>query len=434
MRRAVAAIVTLGLGLGGFTSAASAGTIPRSISTSRQFIVYGPDARLRGAICDLAERTKASALRLLQEKDAWVTPIVVHARYPQANLPELPPAQLNFSQTGSGLKLQLDLSISADITAPAVERELLRSIYLEMMYRQHPDVEAGTAFVQPPDWLLEGTLALADQGDLSSLSACLRTATPGSFISLGEFLQLRPSLLDSPSRNIYRAYATALVAMLVAAPEDRMRLARFVAHLPQSSNDFFADLQAHFPMLGDNPEAADKRWRKAVAEFLSARFQILNCAETERQLARILRLTVWAGGQPVTEYSLEEFPRFIKLPKSPEILKGLTRDLLTLAANANPLYGPVIFEYQKIVAQLTRRKTWHAAQRLAAARAMREEISRTMEDIEDYMNWFEATQARTASGVFRNYFKAAELSLQPKPRRRDPISVYLDALEAQSGT
>ncbi len=58
------------------------GLMPRSVSTSRQFIVYASDARLRGAICDVAERTKQSALQLLQEQDAWKTPILINAQLP----------------------------------------------------------------------------------------------------------------------------------------------------------------------------------------------------------------------------------------------------------------------------------------------------------------------------------------------------------------
>jgi hypothetical protein len=87
----------------------SAELLPRSVSTSRQFIVLGPDAALRGKICGLAEQTKKSLLTLLQQADEWKTPVVVNAQRPQANLPEARPAELNFSQTGFGLKLQLDL-------------------------------------------------------------------------------------------------------------------------------------------------------------------------------------------------------------------------------------------------------------------------------------------------------------------------------------
>jgi hypothetical protein len=403
----------------------------RSVSPSRQFIVYGPDAQVRGALCDLAERTKATALLLLHEKDEWRTPIVVNARFPQAHLPELPSAHLNFSQTGSGLKLQLDLTISADVSAPAVERDLLRAIYLEMIYRPQPDIPAGTAFVEPPDWLLDGTMALGNGRDPASLSRCLRTAaTTGGIVTLREFLQQRPGLLESPSRTIHRAYASALVALLTTTPDGRMRLARFVADLPHASNDPFADVQAHFPALGDSSKATEKTWRHSVAQFsLNEPFQLLDCGETERQLVGTLHVAVSERDRPMTNYSLEEFPKFISLPASREALKGLTRDLLALSGRANPLYVPVIFEYDKIAALLARRKTKRITERLAVARAMREEIGRTMQEIDDYMNWFEATQFRTASGAFSDYLKAAEFALDAKLRRHDPISVYLDAFE-----
>ena len=83
-----------------------------SVSPSRQFIIYGADATVRGAVSDLAERTKADFLVLLRQRDNWTVPIVVNLQLQQANLPEVPPADLRFSQTGFGLKLQLDLTLS----------------------------------------------------------------------------------------------------------------------------------------------------------------------------------------------------------------------------------------------------------------------------------------------------------------------------------
>jgi hypothetical protein len=56
-----------------------------------------------------------------------------------------------------------------------------------------------------------------------------------------------------------------------------------------------------------------------------------------------------------------------------------------------------------------------------------------MSDIDDYMNWFEATQMRHGSGVFAGYLRAADEPQTPEPRRRDPLSIYLDGLEDQLG-
>jgi hypothetical protein len=53
-----------------------------------------------------------------------------------------------------------------------------------------------------------------------------------------------------------------------------------------------------------------------------------------------------------------------------------------------------------------------------------------MKEVDDFMNWYEATQAKAASGVFRDYLQAANSS-EEITRRHDAISVYLDALETQ---
>ena len=63
----------------------TAAAAERSISTSRQFVVYGADVRLRGAVCDLAEQTKRNLLSLLGQRDEWRIPFVINAELPQAN-------------------------------------------------------------------------------------------------------------------------------------------------------------------------------------------------------------------------------------------------------------------------------------------------------------------------------------------------------------
>ena len=136
-----------------------------SVSPSRQFVIFGADAQLRGAVSDLGERTKADLLALLRQRDNWTVPIVVNLQPQQANLPEIPPADVRFSQTGFGLKLQVDLTISKNLDASLVGRELLRAILLEMIYRKESHIAAGSVFVEPPDWLIEGVLALAPGRD-----------------------------------------------------------------------------------------------------------------------------------------------------------------------------------------------------------------------------------------------------------------------------
>jgi hypothetical protein len=251
--------------------------LERSISTSRQFLVYGSDVRLRGAICDIAERAKWDLLQLVDQRDEWTTPIVVNAQYPQANLPETPRAALNFAQTGFGLKLQLDLTIDLDASQAEIRRELLRAIVLEMMYRRETSLPAGTAYLPPPTWLLDGIPPRQSDFDWGKLIDVLRApVTAHKIPPLREFLRPQElSDLDAPSRFLYCAYSFALVEFLTHTPDGRGRLARFILDLPYASNDPMTDLGLHFPELS-NASSAEKAWSLHIERLATARpFQLL---------------------------------------------------------------------------------------------------------------------------------------------------------------
>src|SRR3954465_570772 len=173
-------------------------------SPSRQFVIYGADAKVRGAISALAEQTKTNLLGLMRQRDNWKTPVVVNLQSQQSNLPELPAADLRFSQTGFGIKLQLDLAISNNVDVSLVQRQLLRAILLEMIYRNQPHVTAGAVLVEPPDWLIEGALALAPGRERGPLIEALGNAEKA--LPLDKFLRQRLELLDSAGRSLYRAY------------------------------------------------------------------------------------------------------------------------------------------------------------------------------------------------------------------------------------
>jgi hypothetical protein len=270
--------------------------------------------------------------------------------------------------------------------------------------------------------------------ETNAIAERLSTAVgSGKMMSIEELLRQTPALLDSPSRALYRAYAAAFVSMLAHGAESRDRLARFIADLPQASNDPLPDLQRYFPMLAVGGEKMQQHWEANLKRMAaSERHRLMDCEETERLLAESLRIEITPAGKPAATYALEEFPQFIRDPGTPAALRTLNQRLQLLSGRAHTLYQPIIREYQEIALSIERRKTKRIPQRLAEARGTREQLSRRMSAIGDYMNWFEATQARTASGAFREYLKAAEIaSERPLQRRRDPISVYLDAMEAQ---
>jgi hypothetical protein len=409
-----------------------AGAVEQSISTSRQFIVYGTDLAVRGAICDFTERTKRELLTLLSQPDNWTTPIVINAQYPRANLPEMPRLSVNLAQTGFGVKLQLDLVIDSGVSRPAIRRELLRALLLEMIYRAQPNIAAGTAYVSPPDWFLEGVPS--QQSDLTRDRVTAILALPvaaKSVLPLEKFLAQRPELLDAPARNLYRAYAFSLVDLLRRAPDGPHRLTQFILDLPGSSNDPMAELRSHFPGLFE-PDTAEGTWQNQVARLAGDQpYQLLSSAETERRLDEMVRLKISDRGAEKKSYELTQFPIFRKHSATKKRLAALAHELEGLATRAHPIYAPIIADYAEITALIGRGKTLDVPKRLERLKILRKAIAAQMREIDDYLNWFEATSLAGPSGEFADYMKAAERAAQPERAKRDAISVYLDAIETQ---
>ena len=390
-------------------------------------MIYGADAKVRGAVSGLAEQTKTNFLGLLRQRDDWKTPVVVNLQPQQANVPEIPTADLRFSQTGFGIKLQLDLTISKNVDVSVLERELLRAILLEMVYRKQPDITAGAVLVEPPDWLIDGALALAPGRDSGALiEAVGNTEKP---LLLEKFLRQRPSLLDTTGRTLYRAYAFALVQMLLEGKSGGAELAKYIDHLSDSSNDPLADLKAQFPLLSDN---AERTWQLTLNRLKSLQtFRLLTFAESERRLDELLRLKMSESNKPVKLVRLEELAQRKPSASEKMTLDQLKRDLLFFVPQSNPVLRPIGREYQEIVALLALGKRRGVPNRLSRLELTREQLAARMSEIDDYMNWFEATQMNSGSGNFTGYLKAVDQSQVPAPRRHDPLSVYVDALEDQ---
>ena len=177
--------------------------MPRSFSRSRQFVVYAKQGALRGAIGTLGEDTKAELLRALNQPDQWQIPIVVDLREPEATMQDVrPPARLTLAQTGSGLKIELDLLIGEAGRGIRIRDELVRTLLLELAYRDRIGQGAGQSFTVPPPWLVEGFSAYVDNvedGVSASMFAALLPTTQA--LSINDFLGRDPATMDSTSRR-----------------------------------------------------------------------------------------------------------------------------------------------------------------------------------------------------------------------------------------
>ena len=385
---------------------------------------------MRGAMCDLAERTKSNLLQVLGLRDNWKTPLVINLDYPQANLPEMLPSGLDFSQIGSGLKLQLNLLVTNDLNGREVQRELLRAILIEMMYRRRTDVPVGSRYVAPPDWLVGGILQLAPGHDADDAAQLLETMVAADKIArVEEIVRQRRDLLEPASRKIHDAYSMALVQLLIDPPNGRQKLVQYIQDLPEAPNDAMADLRTHFPtVLG---HSSRKWWSLSVARLsASDRYEILTTAETAKRLDRLMRMSITGPDGEAQVYALGDYAAFLKLPAGRGTLRQLSQQFLLLGARAHPSYRSIVQECYDLTLLLARGKTRKVTERLARVASHRAAVEGRGRAMDDYMNWFEATQLKTMSGAFSEILKAASEAEEAPLRRRDPISVYLDSFEA----
>jgi hypothetical protein len=399
----------------------------RSTSPSREFVIYGADTEIRGAVSSLAEQTKANLLALLRLRDDWKTPVIVNLQWQQANLPEVPPADLRFSQTGFGIKLQLDLTIAKNLDVSLVQRELLRAVLLEMIYRKQSNISEGALIVEPPSWLIYGVLALAPERDRGPLIEAL--VNTGTFLPLEKLLRYHAGDVDSTGRALYRAYSFALVQMLLDEKNGAACLARYIDHLSESPNDPLADLEGHFPFLAKDPERV---WQATLNQIKGLQtFRLLTFAESERRLDALLRIQAAEPNKGAKLMRLADMAQHKASASEKMALDELRRNLLFFVPQCNPVLRPIAREYQEVAALLARGKRRGMVKRLSRLEFLHQQLASRMSDIDDYMNWFEATQMKSGSGNFAGYLKAVDQSQREMPRRRDPLSVYVSAVEDQ---
>jgi hypothetical protein len=198
--------------------------------------------------------------------------------------------------------------------------------------------------------------------------------------------------------------------------------------LPDSPNDPTADLQAHFPaVLG---KSSDKWWSLSVARLSATdRYQTLGAAETATRLERVIRLSIPDRNGTPGLYTLDDY--FLKFPASaPEDEPAtsppwrssssfLSRD----RAGILPAHGT-----SRARPDATRSGSGSRASRVS----YRQAVEHQARDIDDYMNWYEATQPKTLSGAFSQYLDAVSAADAALPRGRDPISIYLDSVKMQT--
>ena len=422
----------------GAKSARALDTLPRSFSRSRQFVVYAREGSVRGAVGSLAEDTKTGLLSVLGMRDEWQIPIVIDLRVPEPSVPDSrPPVRWTLGQTGVGLKIELDLLIGEVGRGTRIRDELVRGLLLEIAYRSHDRLPAGRPYTPPPPWLVAGLSAYLENledGVSASLFAALLPTT--QTLSITDFLRGDPATMDSTSRAVYRAYAYNLVCLLLREMHGgRAGLVAFVRNLPDTTYDEARGASAlgrQFPDLA-SPDSLDKWWTLGLARLSeNDRYLIFSVRESEQRLKAALTFAAPADPKkklPAKTYTLADYREYGERKRNRELLDGTRQTLEALSGQANPLYRGIVAGYAGVVSKLVRGRTGGVEEKLQTLAVQRRDMLKYRDEIADYMNWYEATQASTQSGSFDDYFHTVrQLNAGQRVHRPDAISVYLDGL------
>jgi hypothetical protein len=195
-----------------------------------------------------------------------------------------------------------------------------------------------------------------------------------------------------------------------------------------------AQLLQYFPVLGGSEAALEKWWTLGLARTSASDSHLaLSVPETDAKLKPLLKLTLIDPKTKTTkEFALADYKAFIKSPAAPAALLECTKGLIVLQSQAHPLLRPVVREYQRIVGEISAGKTRGVDKALESIGSYHQLIVERMDKIDDYLNWYEATQMPEQSGAFNDFLESAKAAeKQQPPKRNDAISKYIDQLERE---
>jgi len=413
---------------------ASFGVDKRSVSSSQQFVIYCDDTQMRLAVSGFAEDTKAAMLNFLSLQDAWKIPVVINLRKADSTAPDQPVSRVQLYEVeGDTRKIEIDIALGGDLAAARFQAQLVKAILLDMEFRNKP-LGKGIAYIDPPQWLIEGfSVYLQNHGADMDLDVYKTLLEKNRLPPIADFLSQDPSGLNAASLKLYQAYSLSLLQLVKGLPDGRACLVSYIKDLPLGKDAPTADLIKHFPPLGGSPQNLEKWWTLSMANIsTSDRYNGLSLEDTEQHLSELLKIAILVKKKNETKvFAIEDFKEFVKNPDARQPLSEAAINLQALMSRSNSLYRPIVGEYQAIVRELQHGKVKHTDRRLKALAQYREMVLHRMDQIADYLNWFEATKMVLRSNSFDDYMKTANQLSSDSPKRDDAISRYLDSIELQ---
>ncbi len=431
--RLVAAFVFATLAIGVARSQESINLKDRSISSSKQFVIYAKDPATRTAISRQAEDYKEEFLKLLGIDDEFKFTIIINLTAPAPTQRNAPKSSVRLYEIDRGeLKIQLDVFDPSVVDEPEFRRDLMGTILLEYAYRDNP-TSAGRSFETPPAWVIAGLLekiAIRTSGPEAAAYATLLAA--GQTPRIDSFFRTRADRLDPTSRVIFAAQSLAMLDTLRALPEGRPGLHYYLA-VPRRSPPSTSDIVDLFPSLDGNRDALSRKWTLAIAAASATdRIDLLGVRESASTLSTILDVQALPDPKKPEVAAMSGPLALGAIARSDSgnfILSQMRNDLLRLSLKAHPLYKGLTDEYLQIVSELIRKPKRRLEKRIASAEEVRAGLGRKTTEIDGYLDYVEATKIQADSEIFTDIVEDTEQSSEAPPRS-DSISRFLDAYES----
>lgn len=440
-------------------------SVHHTFSEGSPFHVWGGNRAQRSNLFTAAGLVRQAMFQALNLPDQWNHPIVLQLRdHPSRDSGTSLPVWTSISQAGEEFRIEINLVPHRNsVPGPILKENLVRALLADQILKDKAGVDLAGAPVPPPDWLLHGTLALMEYREMGRMSLTFsQVFALGRVLSVPDILNADPAHMTSVSLTIYRVSCGALLMMLIDQNKGGEKLAGLLPSLAHPGADSAALIERAYPALTASSNSLSKWWSLQVATLSQPGMEeVQTPAETEAQLQEALVLRYQppapktpknnavkrlfsrtkSGDSPppppaaspeMQETDLSNYSKVLALPESGRVFDQSDLALTRLMLRANPLYRPIIAEYQEVVRKLAKGKNHrsHPAT-LARLAATRKKLQETVQEIENHLDWYEATQTSTPSGQFEGYLRAAAVKEAPPPRRTDPVSSYLDQVEQE---
>lgn len=440
--------------------------VQHTFSEGSPFHVWGGNRAQRSNLFTAAGLVRRAMLQALNFPDQWNHPIVLQIREDLSpDSGQKHPVWTTISQVDGDFRIEINLVPHRNaVPGPVLKENLIRALLADQILKDKAGLDLTGAPVPPPDWLLHGTLALMEYREMGRMSLTFsQIFALGRVLSVPDILNADPAHMTSISLTIYRVSCGALLMMLIDQNKGGEKLAGLLPSLAHAGADPAALIEKAYPALTASSNSLSKWWSLQVATLSQPGMEeVQTPAETEAQLHDSLLLrysqptpkparngavkrlfsrtkpeeTPSAPPAPspaMQEADIVAYARVLSVSDSDRIFNQAGLALTRLMLRANPLYRPIIAEYQEVVRQLAKGKNHRSyPATLARLATTRKKLQETVQEVENHLDWYEATQTATPSGQFEHYLRAAAASAAPAPRRTDPVSTYLDQVEQET--